>query len=483
MKEIWDLKADVVSKGDNLRDVSPITEKTRVDEVGFTHYVFSKVMFNNPWYVIPEDDLDLFKKFMDGGSRSYPSDGNIPCDIVAGEAKYIVNQIIDIAHDPEHSHYEQAQKTMRNRKYDLVRGTMKLYFGKYTSRDWRRKRYTDDIDFWVYEVDLLEHILKRSGWTKNKTTREWEKKVSWTNLFTNEKKESVLIAANDTNQLLDFGAGSYLEGSGLKEIFDKKIKRGHDVDLSDIINVVMVNGGKEIFNREEWRESWGSFENAANTRSTRITSNIISLFRYALAIADYIERVAKALFKYQRLIMDNAMYPNNSLNDICKTSVHWIAYLNSYGPDATRMLIHDFLIKQAREKLVHSKNLRIFSRKLIDLLNSKYRHLKVIFEIERPEFIIVTKESDPASLMLTFWLADKDVDWKEVDYIDNSLNLTSLDNEILGKLDYNKEEGIVERTPIIIKNNNKYYYKEIWNEDMSSINEAVARGIFELHYE
>lgn len=481
MKEIWDLKADVVTNGDNLRDVSPITEKTRVDEAGFTHYVFRKTMFNNPWYVIPEDDLKLFKKFMDGGSRSYPSDGNIPCDIVAGEARYIVNQIIDIAHDPEHNHHQQAQKTMRNRKYDLVRGTMKLYFGKYTSRDWRRKRYTDDIDFWVYEVHLLEHILKRSGWTKNKITREWEKKVKWVNFLTNEKKESILIAANDTNQLLDFGAGSYLEGSGLKEIFSKKIKRGHDVDLSDIINVVMVNGGKEIFNREEWRESWNSFEQAANTRSTRITSNIISLFRHALAIADYIERVANALFKYQHLIMDKSMYPDRSLNDICKASVHWMSYLSSYGPDATRMLIHDFLMKQAREKMTHSKNLRTFTRKLTDLLNSKYRHLKVVFEIERPEFKIITKEACPASKKLIFWLSDKDVDWQEVDYLDNSLDLTSLDDEILLKLDYNQEEGAIGKTPVVIKNDNKYYNEEIWNEDMSSLYEEVARKIFEIH--
>ena len=480
MKEIFDLKADVVTKGDNLREISPITDKTRVDENGVTHYVFSKSMFNNPWYVIPEDDLELFKKFMDGGSRSYPSDGNIPCDIVAGEARYIVNQIIDIAHDPEQRHHQEAQKTMKNRKYDLVRGTMKLYFGKYTSRDWRRKRYTDDIDFWIYEVNLLEHILKRSGWTKNKITREWEKKVKWVNFFTNKKNESILIAANDTNQLLDFGAGSYLEGSGLKEIFSKKIKRGHDVDLSDIINVVMVNGGKEIFNREEWRESWNSFEQAANTRSTRITSNIITLFRHALAIADYVERVARALFKYQHLIMDKSMYPDRHLNDICKASVHWMSYLSSYGPDATRMLIHDFLIKQAREKVGHSKNLLTFTKKLIDLLNSKYKHLKVIFEIERPEFKLITKEACPKSKALKDWLSDKDVDWQEIDYLDPTIDLSGLDEEILLKLNYSEEEGIIENTPVIIKNENKFYYEEIWI-NIYSINEVVAKDIFEIH--
>jgi hypothetical protein len=350
-------------------------------------------MFNNPWYVIPDDDLELFKKFMDGGSRSYPSDGNTPCDIVAGEARYIMHQIIEIANNHDHEYHAEAHKTVKNRKYDLVRGTMKLYFGKYTSRDWRRKRYTDDIDFWIFDVNLLEYILKRSGWTKNSDTREWEKKVKWVNLYTSEKKESTLVAANDTNQLLDFGAGSYLEGSGLKEIFTKKIKRGHDVDLSDIINVVMVNGGKVLFNREEWRESWDSFVHAANTRSTRITSNIISLIRHALAIADYLERVGRALYKYHPFIVNKSIYPDGSLNAICRASVQWIAYLGSYGPDATRMVIHDFLSKQAKEKIEYSKNLRSFTKKLMDLLNSKYQYLKIIFEIERPEFKIITKEA------------------------------------------------------------------------------------------
>ena len=40
MNGIWDTKADVVSKGDNLRDVSPLVSKTWEDEQGYTHYVF-----------------------------------------------------------------------------------------------------------------------------------------------------------------------------------------------------------------------------------------------------------------------------------------------------------------------------------------------------------------------------------------------------------------------------------------------------------
>ena len=140
MKEIFDIKADVKNKGDLRRNVFPITEKTRVDEKGYTHYVFSKVMFENPYYVIPDDDHELFHKFIDGGSREYPSDGNIPCDIVAGEAKYILNKIIDISKDPNHKHHLEARETLKKDPLAIIRGTIKLYMGKYTTRDWRRKR-------------------------------------------------------------------------------------------------------------------------------------------------------------------------------------------------------------------------------------------------------------------------------------------------------------------------------------------------------
>jgi hypothetical protein len=91
--------------------------------------------------------------------------------------------------------------------------------------------------------------------------------------------------------------------------------------------------------------------------------------------------------------VNKSIYPDGSLNAICRASVQWIAYLGSYGPDATRMVIHDFLSKQAKEKIEYSKNLRSFTKKLIDLLNSKYQYLKIIFEIERPEFKIITKEA------------------------------------------------------------------------------------------
>lgn len=387
MNDIWDTKADAVTKGDMLREVSPLTGKTFINENGFTHYFFNKIMFNNLWYSIPDDEFELFKDFVNGGSRSYPSDGNIPCDIVAGEARVILSKIVELSNDTSSHHYDEAREALENGKIALVRGTMKLYLGKYTTRDWRRKRFTDDIDFWVRKIHVLHHVLRRLGWIRNYKTREWQKSVGWRNPLTGESREHILIAANDLDQLLDFGAGSYLEGGSLKQIFQKKIKRGHEVDLSDLINVVMVNGMDEkIQDKEsrekEWKTSWEAFEAAANMRNTRTTSNIISLCRYALAIADHIDRVSQSIIKYNDIIFDKSKFPDEQLKRICQTSIHWLEFLNTYGHDETRKMLHEFYHDQAEIKPSHAKNLRNFASDLLELLNSKYTHLKIIFEIE-----------------------------------------------------------------------------------------------------
>jgi len=375
MTSIWDTKADAIQKGDNLRDVSPLLEKSRVDENGFTHYLFTKLMFNNPWYKIPNNELELFKKFLDGGSRAYPSDGRIPCDIVAGEARKILNKIVDISKDPKHTYYKDACEALKDGKFSLIRGTIKLYLAKYTSRDWRRKRFTDDLDFWVFKIHLLDHVLREMGWVKNKETGEYEKIVQWTNPDTGEMRHEALCAANNLNQLLDFGAGSYLEGTKLKEIFNKKLKRGHDVDLSDIINVV-------LYNNDLWNDTWESFEAATNTRNSRITSNIISLCRYSLGISDYLERVSNAINKYHGRVLDMNEYPDESIKKICNMSIHWMKYFEENGSNDTRNMINKFLLEQVDEKQIQAKNLRIFVDKLLRLLNSKYEYLKIIFEVE-----------------------------------------------------------------------------------------------------
>ncbi|MFW9821648.1 MAG: hypothetical protein ACFFE4_01855 [Candidatus Thorarchaeota archaeon] len=382
MTSIWDTTADAVQKGDKLRNVTPITEKTKVDEDGVTHYVFSKLMFNNPWYTIPDDDLDLFKKFLDGGSRSYPSDGRIPCDIVAGEARNVLNHIVGCSEDVANPYCDSAKTALKEGKNALVRGTLKLYLGKYTSRDWRRKRFTDDIDFWCFQIGVLDHALKECGWVKNKETGEFEKSVSWVNPDTGETKHEALCAANNLNQLLDFGSGSYLEGTKLKEIFNKKLKRGHDVDLSDIINVALYNDGLEGRNKDEWNEVWESFEAATNTRNSRITSNIISLCRYSLGIADHLEQVSNAIEKYHERIYDKKEYPDEALKRICRTSIHWMEFLEKNGPDPTRTMLHEFLLEQREDKPQNVRNLRLFAEKVLKLLNSKYEYLKIVFEVE-----------------------------------------------------------------------------------------------------
>jgi len=231
-------------------------------------------------------------------------------------------------------------------------------------------------------MNLLDSKLKECSFIKNKKTGEWEKKVEWEKLNTEEKRNEVLFAANNLNQLLDFGAGAFLEGSDLKEIFDKKIKRGHDVDLSDIINVVMVNGGKEGIHEEEWINSWSSFEEAINTRNSRTTSNLISLCRYSLAIADHLMEVSKVLKKYNDSIFDKSKYSDEKVRILIKISTHWTKFLEDNGSEETRKMLHDFYHEQAEEKPIHAKNLRTFANKIMKLLNSKYEYLKIIFEIE-----------------------------------------------------------------------------------------------------
>jgi hypothetical protein len=383
MNGIWDVKADAIKKGDNLRDVSFLIEKTLKDEKGFTHYIFSKANFNNPWYHIPEDDFKLFETFIEGGSRAYPSDGSIPCDIVASEARKVIKKIELCSQDPNHHYCEDALHVLKNGKLSIVRGTLKLYLGKYTTRDWRRKRFTDDIDFWMFQTNLLDSSLKECSFIKNKETGEWEKSVEWNKFETKENRRETLFAANNLNQLLDFGAGSYLEGSSLKEIFDKKIKRGHDVDLSDIINVAMVNNGIDGIHKDEWLDVWNSFEQAANTRNTRTTSNLISICRYSFAIADHLEIVSEAIKKHKDIILDKSKYSDEKIKSLCKISTHWEKFYDANGVDETRKMIHDFYDEQAEEKPFHAQNLRILAKNILKLLNSKYEYLKVTFEIEQ----------------------------------------------------------------------------------------------------
>lgn len=382
MDGIWDIRADSIQEGDGLRDISPVARKTRVDNSGYINYTFSKQMFNISNHSIPDNDFELFKEFLDGGTQIYPSDGNIPCDIAAVEARKVLDHIVVLSKDLSSPYCENAKMALKNGKEAMVRGAIKLYLGKYTTREWRKKRFTDEINFWTFQVGLLDHVLRQMGWMKNNETGEWEKSLEWTNPETGELKHEAVCTANNLNKLLDFTAENYLEGSKLREIFNKKLKRGYDFDLSDIINVVLCNDGTSGKNREEWNEVWVSFEAVTNTRNSRITSNLISLCRYSLGTADYLERVSNAIKKYHKKILDKNEYPTDSLEKICRMSIHWMNFLKEHGPDNTRNMILKFLLEQKYKKQIQAKNLRNFVEKVLKMLNSKYEYLKIVFEID-----------------------------------------------------------------------------------------------------
>lgn len=382
MEGIWDLRTDAVQEGDKLRDVSPITHKTRIDENGYTHYLFKGQLFKTPSYRIPEDDFKLFRMFLDGEALIYPSDGDIPLDLVAVEAKKVLNYIVTCSLNLNSPYYKDANISLKNGKKSLVRGALKLYLGKFTTNDWRRKRLTGSIDFFTFQVSLLDHSLTQMGWLKNKETNYWEKNLQWSDPDNPKVLYDVVCTANNLNQLLDFVAENYFEGTKLREIFITKLKRGLNVDLNDIINVVLCIYDSNSKNKGEWDDVWESFEVTTNTRDAKITSNIISLCCFSLGIADHLERISFALDKHHIKIFDKKEYLDQSIRKVSRKLMNWRNDLEGNGPEVTRDMIHEFLLKQKEEKLKHMRNLRTFSQDILKLLNSKYEYLKIIFEID-----------------------------------------------------------------------------------------------------
>ena len=375
MSDIWDYIGDLVTKGDRQRDVSPKFKFIQQDELKTIHYIFTHRNFVNPKYSIPSDEFQLFENFLIGGSRSYPSDGSTPVDIAASEAFIILDRIEEIAKDPKHTYHESAAMNIKeNGKLSLVRGAIKLYLGGYTSNDWKRKRFTDDIDFWIYNKILFESVLVENGWVKNRKTKEFEKSIKWYNFATNEEENGILIASDDVEQRMDFGAGSFLEGSTLKDIFKKKLKRGHEVDLSDMINVIMMNRSDPDYEKEneEWASVWIAFEEATNTRDNRITSNIITLCRYAYGVASHLKRVSDAIQKYRGFILDSSKYPTYQVIKIYKNSNQWLSSSKILEMYRIRSKIYEELLEQEKLKLSYSKNLKDFAKRILHLLNLKY---------------------------------------------------------------------------------------------------------------
>ncbi|MHA2119939.1 MAG: hypothetical protein ACW990_01910 [Promethearchaeota archaeon] len=382
MEGIWDLRADAVQEGDNLRDVDHNARKTRIDDNGFTRYIFSKKLFKTSTYIIPDDDFKLFKMFLDGEALVYPSDGEIPIDVVAIEARNVLNYIVTCSKNLRSPYNEDANIVLKNGKNSLVRGALKLYLGGYTTRYWRRKRFTSSISFFTFQVSLLDHTLRQMGWVKNKETNKWEKSLQWFDPDTTKKKHDAICTAHNLNQLLDFTSENYFKGTKLREIFIKNLKRGLDVDLNDIINVALYNNSLNKKNKDEMNDVWESFEVTTNTRSARITSNIISLCRYSLGIADHLERVSFVLDKYHDKIFDKKEYPDEALKKISRILTHWKQNFEKNDSEPTRDMTHELLLEQRDEISIYVLNLRTFAKRILELLNSKYNYLKIIFEIE-----------------------------------------------------------------------------------------------------
>ena len=375
LNNLWDSRADAISKGDNLRSIYPKQEYE--DELGRIHYIFTKQIFNNPKYIIPKDDFTLFYNFLNGGSREYPSDGNIPVDVVAQEGRMILGRLKEIASDPTHKLHSNANKLLKdNDDLKLVRGTILFYLGEYTTRDWRRKRSTDDHDFWIKDQNLFESVLAERGYIKNKNTKEWEKKVTWTDPWAGGMKSDTLIASNDINQGLDFGSGSYLEGSSLKANIKKKLTRGYDVDLSDIINTAIPNNFPESGDENS---PWTAFKECCNMRHLRTTSNIISLCRYSRGIAYYLKRVGKSIQMFTETVKNPLYIPNQDILMICRISTHSLKLGEMDSPNIIRERIYQNLIQHEQRKIQYSNNLRDFASRVLDLLNQKYN--KVVFKV------------------------------------------------------------------------------------------------------
>ena len=286
-------------------------------------------------------------------------------------------KIREIANDPTHKFHSNAVNLLKSKnELQLIRGTMKFYLGEYTTRDWRRKRSTDDLDFWIADQSLFGNVVAEMGYVKNKDTKEWEKRVAWVDPWTGVMKSGVLIASNDINQGLDFGAGAYLEGSSLKDNIKKKIYRGLDVDLSDIINTAIANNIPESTDE---LSPWAAFKECCNMHHSRVISNIISLCRFSRGIAGYLERVGRSIRLFKETVKNQKYIPNQDILMICRVSSHSLRIDDMSNPDSKRERIYNNLVVQEQRKIEYSNNLRKFADRVLYFLNQKF--VETVFEI------------------------------------------------------------------------------------------------------
>jgi len=95
-----------------------------------------------------------------------------------------------------------------------------------------------------------------------------------------------------------------------------------------------------------------------------------------------------------------------------------------------------------------------------------------------PEFKIVVKKKCYFCDMLLDWLKDKDVDYTVLDYQDpKDFDDPLMENEVFENI-YCDMGACVESLPIVVQNEEKFYYGELWNLKDNELNEERTKEIF-----
>ncbi|MFX1364902.1 MAG: hypothetical protein ACFFCE_07650 [Promethearchaeota archaeon] len=96
------------------------------------------------------------------------------------------------------------------------------------------------------------------------------------------------------------------------------------------------------------------------------------------------------------------------------------------------------------------------------------------------KFKIVVKKGCFFCDLLIKWLSDKNVDYIILDYQDpKDFDDPLMKNPTFNSL-YCDMSACVESLPLIVKDDKKFYYSEIWDLVNNSIIEEKAREIFEV---
>lgn len=97
-----------------------------------------------------------------------------------------------------------------------------------------------------------------------------------------------------------------------------------------------------------------------------------------------------------------------------------------------------------------------------------------------PEFKIIVKRSCFFCEELLNWLKDKDVDYQVLDYQDpDDFDDPLMDNETFKNI-YCDMGACVESLPIVVKNEEDFYYGELWDLKNNKLVEERAKEVFGL---